>query len=78
MNEARVLLQRLTRIQVLEQEGATPRSLLAEVQALLSEAEAWVASERDGTDLAEQALVHCRDALNRSESEAGQTGAVSR
>jgi len=37
--------------------------LLAEVHALLGEAEAWVSSERDGTDLAEQALARCRDAV---------------
>ena len=40
--------------------------MLAEVRALLGEAEAWVSAERDGTDLAEQALARCRDAVGRS------------
>ena len=63
MDEARVVLHRLTRIEALEREGAPAQSLLAEVRALLGEAEAWVRCERDGTDLAEQALVRCRDAV---------------
>lgn len=63
MDEARAVLQRLGRIEALEREGAPPRSLLAEVHALLEEAEAWVASERGGADDAEAALERCRDAL---------------
>jgi multidrug resistance efflux pump len=63
MEEARAVLHRLERIETLEREGATTRSLLAEVHALLAEAEAWVAAERGGTDLAEQALRRCRDAV---------------
>ena len=63
MDEARAVLQRLDRIEAREQEGASVRSVLAEVHALLAEAEAWVASERDGTDLAKQALQRCRDAV---------------
>ena len=63
MDEARAVLRRLARIEALEREGAPPRSLLAEVHALLEEAEAWVASERGGTDDAEAALERCRDAL---------------
>jgi hypothetical protein len=62
MDEARAVLHRLERIEALERESAPPRSLLAEVHALLREAEAWVAAERNGTDLAEQALQRCRDA----------------
>jgi hypothetical protein len=65
MDEARVVLRRLRRIEALEREGAAPRSLLAEVRALLGEAEAWVSAERDGTDLAGQALARCRDAVGR-------------
>ena len=63
MEEARALLDRLERIETLEREGAPTRTVLAEVHALLGEAEAWVAAERDGTDLAEQALRRCRDAV---------------
>ena len=63
MDEARAVLRRLARIEALEREGAPPRSLLAEVHALLGEAEAWVASERGGADEAEAALERCRDAL---------------
>lgn len=63
MDEAHAVLRRLGRIEALEREGAPPRSLLAEVHALLEEAEAWVASERGGTDDAEAALERCRDAL---------------
>ncbi len=57
------MLRRLSRIEALEREGAPPRSLLAEVHALLEEAEAWVASERGGVEGAEAALERCRDAL---------------
>ena len=64
MDEARAVLRRLGRIEALEREGAPPRSLLAEVHALLDEAEAWVASERGGADDAEAALERCREALD--------------
>jgi hypothetical protein len=63
MDEARAVLHRLKRIEALEREGATARAVLAEVRALLTEAEVWVGSERGGTDLAEQALQRCRDAV---------------
>ena len=63
MDEARAVLHRLERIEALDREGAPARSVLAEVRALLVEAEAWVGAERDGTDLAEQALQRCRDAV---------------
>jgi hypothetical protein len=63
MDEARAVLQRLERIESLEREGAPVRSVLAEVHALLEEAEARVCSERDGTDLAERELERCRDAV---------------
>ena len=63
MDEARAVLYRLKRIEALEREGAPVRSVLAEVHELLAEAEAWASTERDGTDLVEQALARCRDAL---------------
>ena len=63
MDEARAVLRRLSRIEALEREGAPARSLLAEVHALLAEAEAWAAAERGGAELAEVALERCRHAL---------------
>jgi hypothetical protein len=63
MDEARAVMRRLGRIEALEREGAPARSLLAEVHALLEEAEVWVASERGGADDAAAALERCRDAL---------------
>jgi hypothetical protein len=63
MDEARAVLRRLNRIEALEREGAPARSLLAEVHALLEEAEAWVACEHGGVEAAEDALERCHDAL---------------
>ena len=65
MDEARAVLERLTRIELLDREGASPPHLLAEVRALLTEAEAWVRAERRGTEDAEDALERCRRALER-------------
>jgi hypothetical protein len=63
MDEARAVLHRLRRIEALDRERAPAESLLAEVRALLVEAEAWVASDRPETDDAELALGQCREAL---------------
>jgi len=63
MDEARAVLRRLERIEALDRERAAPTALLAEVRALLSEAEAWVAVEGPGSEAAEEALDRCRDAL---------------
>jgi hypothetical protein len=63
MDEARAVLRRLRRIEALEREHAPARSLLAEVHALLAEAEAWVKSERGAAVDAELALGHCREQL---------------
>jgi len=63
MHEARVVLRRLERIEALEREGAPAPSLLAEVHALLEEAEAWVVAEPGEVDAAEAALDRCRAAL---------------
>jgi hypothetical protein len=76
MDQARAVLHRLERIEALEREGASARSLLAEVHALLEEAEAWVRAERDGTDLAEHALRRCRDAVAPREAEPPAVEAV--
>ena len=65
MDEAGTVLRRLRRIEALEREGAPARWLLAEVRALIEEAEAWVEAEPPGADLAEAALGRCRDSLAR-------------
>jgi hypothetical protein len=47
MEEARAVLARLERIEVLEREGATVPSLLAELRELVREAMEWAERERD-------------------------------
>jgi hypothetical protein len=47
MDEARAVLQRLDRIEALEREGAHPAAVLAELQELVREAEAWARLEGD-------------------------------
>ncbi len=47
MDEARAVLTRLDRIEALEKEGAHPAALLAELQELVREAEAWARLEGD-------------------------------
>jgi hypothetical protein len=63
MDEARAVLLRLERIEALEREGAPARSLLAEVHALVEEADAWVAAEGGDAAEAVEALDRCRAAL---------------
>jgi hypothetical protein len=65
MDEARAVIHRLERIEALEREGAAPQLLLAEVRELLREGEAWVRAERNGTDLAAEAIERCRLAHDR-------------
>jgi hypothetical protein len=67
VDEARAIMHRLERIEALEREGAGPKQLLAEVRELLREGEAWLETERleterDGTELAAEALGRCRAA----------------
>ena len=69
MDEAQAVLRRLRRIEALEREHAPARALLAEVHALLDEAEAWVSCDRDRTEIAEAALRRCRDAVAAGEAE---------
>ena len=47
MDEARAVLRRLERIESLEREGAHPAAVLAELQELVHEAEAWARLEGD-------------------------------
>ena len=49
-------MHRLERIEALEREGAGPRQLLAEVRELLREGEAWLETEREGTELAARSV----------------------
>lgn len=63
MEEARRVLERLERIEALDRERARPGLLLAELQALLAEAEAWARAERDVPDSATNALEACRKML---------------
>ena len=62
------MLARIERIEALEAAGAPPRVVLDEVRGLLADAETWVRTEREGTDLAEAALERCRQALNEAET----------
>ena len=66
MDEARAVLRRLERIEALEREGAPALALLAEVYALVEEADAWVAAEGGGAEAAVEALDCCRAALMES------------
>jgi hypothetical protein len=52
MDEARVVLGRLERIEALERARADPAVLLAELRALAAEAEAWARRECDPHALA--------------------------
>jgi hypothetical protein len=62
MEEARCVLERLNRIDELKSDGAPADVLLAEVRALLGEAEAWIEAEGPA-DRAARALESSRTAL---------------
>ena len=49
MDEARILIRRLERIDALKREAAPTEELLGEVRQLLAEGEAWLAAERTGS-----------------------------
>lgn len=63
MDEARAVLARLERIEALDRTDATPDTVLAELRALLHEAEAWVRAENGGADRARDAVERCRQML---------------
>jgi len=54
------VLARLERIEALDREQALPGALLAELRALLTEAEAWARTERTRPDAALEAVERCR------------------
>ena len=63
MEDARAVIDRLRRIDELRDAGAAPRALLAELRALLDEAEDWAGSE--GGETGEEAVEKLRTALAR-------------
>ncbi len=65
MEEARTVLDRLTRIEALDRRSTPPQVLLAEVRALLAEAEAWLEAERADPPQVRRALERTRAALER-------------
>jgi hypothetical protein len=67
VDEATAVLARLRLIETLDREGADPERLLAEIEALLEEAEAWVEVE-GGCERAAVALDRCRRAVDREEA----------
>jgi hypothetical protein len=64
VDEARAVLERLARIEALDRAQAPATTVLAEVRALLGEAEAWLETERDGTEPATDLLERCRLAVD--------------
>ncbi len=61
MDEARALLERLERIELLDRAGVGREVLIGELRSLLVEAEAWARTE--GGDAAERATEGLRAAL---------------
>jgi hypothetical protein len=62
VDEARAVIERLNRIEVLERERAPAETLLAELRELVREAEAWVRAEGE-PERAVTAVERCKDAL---------------
>ena len=63
MEEARSVLERFERIESMRRANAGPVELLAELRALLREAEAWV--KKEGGDAGTAAVGRLREALAR-------------
>jgi hypothetical protein len=63
MDESEAVLERLERIEALDESGASPAELVAELKALLVEAERW--SRREGGDAGARAVADLRSALER-------------
>ena len=61
MDEARAVIDRLERIELLERDGAPPAVMLEELRGLVREAEAWVRIE--GDERARDAVERCDAAL---------------
>lgn len=70
MDEARRVLKRLERIEMLRRSDAPAAVLLAQLRRLLAEGERWLAAERaDGSDGARRALERCRRQLGAAGEE---------
>jgi len=63
MDESRAVLERLARIEALDRDGASPAAMLAELRALLADAEAW--SRKEGGDAGARAVADLRARLAR-------------
>jgi hypothetical protein len=63
VDESRAILERLERIEALDRRGASPAVILAELRALVGEAERW--SRAEGGEDAKHALDGLRSALAR-------------
>ena len=63
MDESRAVLERIARIEALDRARAQPDELIAELRALLVEAEAW--SRREGGGAGKRAVAELREALAR-------------
>jgi len=65
MDEARVVLERIRRIDALQRERAGPNALLAEVEQLVVEAERWLGAE-GGDEEAAASLDRVSGAVTRT------------
>jgi hypothetical protein len=65
VDEARRVLERLERIERLTDGGGSRQAILAELEKLVEEGEAWLAAEPGGADEARHALERCRCCLER-------------
>jgi hypothetical protein len=72
VDESRAVLERLQRIELLDRGGAGPVELVAELRALLVDAESW--SRREGGEAGESAVRSLRDALGSMQSRGAPTG----
>jgi hypothetical protein len=66
MDEARRVLARLERINGLKEAGAEPKTLLAEMRALLVEGEAWACAEGEAAGGGAAALERLSSALGQA------------
>jgi hypothetical protein len=71
MEETRRVLERLERIEALDRARTAPSDLLAELQALLAEAEAWARAEHPVPEEAIEAVDRIRERLSRPENAGG-------
>ncbi|HEX9415075.1 MAG TPA: hypothetical protein VF895_00040 [Gaiellaceae bacterium] len=70
MEEARQVLERLRRIELLEQEDTPAPAILAEVRELLAEAEKWVREEGRADVRAQAGVDRLREALEQGDETA--------